>query len=182
MALGKHCSILQIVGFQNSGKTTLVEKLIAKSKQEGLRVASIKHHGHGGIPDGICSSKSKDSMRHHKAGAIVSSVEGDGVLQLSTRIDNWNLEKIIKLYRFFSIDVIFVEGYKKERYPKVVLIRSENDLSFLHSLTNVQCVISHIKLDKEALKCDQMFQLDEENFYIDFLMEKVVKKSGTKFV
>lgn len=182
MALGKYCSILQIVGFQNSGKTTLVEKLISKAKQEGLRVASIKHHGHGGVPDNTCSSKSKDSIRHHEAGAMVSSVKGDGVLQLSAKVDNWNLGKIIELYSFFSIDVIFVEGYKKEHYPKVVLIRNENDLSLLHFLTNIKCVVSHINLDKKVLKKYRIFQLDEEEFYMDFLIKEVVKKGGTKFV
>ncbi|AYE51183.1 molybdopterin-guanine dinucleotide biosynthesis protein B [Priestia megaterium NCT-2] len=176
MALGEHCSIIQIVGYQNSGKTTLVEKLIAKAKQEGLRVASIKHHGHGGVPDNICSSKFKDSIRHYKAGAIVSSVEGDGVLQLSAKVDNWGLEKTLKLYELFSPQVIFIEGYKQEHYPKVVLIRSQNDLSLLRSLTNIKCVISHIKLDKEAVKKHRVFQLDEEKFYIDFLIEEVVKK------
>jgi len=176
MALGEHCPILQVVGFQNSGKTTLMEKLIIRATQEGLKAASIKHHGHGGVPDDICFSESKDSIRHDKAGAVVSSVEGDGILQLSAKTDNWKLEKMIGLYSFFSMNVIFIEGYKKEHYPKAVMIRSEKDLSLLHSLTNIKCVISHIKLDRETLKKYRVFQLHEENFYIDFLIEEVVKK------
>ncbi|WP_248559660.1 molybdopterin-guanine dinucleotide biosynthesis protein B [Niallia sp. NCCP-28] len=182
MALGEHCPILQVVGFQNSGKTTLMEKLIIRVKQEGLKAASIKHHGHGGVPDDRCFSKSKDSIRHYNAGAAISSVEGDGALQLYAKDDNWNLGKMLKLYSFFSLNVIFIEGYKKEHYPKVVMIRSEKDLSLLHSLTNIKCMISHIKLDTETFKKHRVFQLDEEKFYIDFLIEEVVKKSGTKFV
>jgi molybdopterin-guanine dinucleotide biosynthesis protein B len=180
MAMGQHCSILQIVGFQNSGKTTLMEKLISRANQKGLKAASIKHHGHGGVPND--GSSTKDSIRHFKAGAIVSSVTGGGVIQLSARVDDWSLEEIIKLYSFFSIDVIFVEGYKREYYPKVVLIRDETDLQLLSSLSNIQCVISHIKLEKDINNYYQVFQLNKEESYIDFLIEELVKKSGRKFI
>ena len=44
-----------------------------------MKVATIKHHGHGGFP-----SSAKDSERHRKAGAVVSSVEGAGLLSLSS--------------------------------------------------------------------------------------------------
>lgn len=177
MALGKHYAILQVVGFQNSGKTTLMEKLIGRATQAGLRAASIKHHGHGGVP--ARESHAKDSMRHYEAGAVVSSVEGDGVLQLHGRMNDWGLAKIIKLYEIFSLDVIFIEGYKRESYPKVVFIRDERDFSMLHFLTNIQCVISHVKLEDKINPDYQVFQLDEDDQYIDFLMEEVVKKGGT---
>lgn len=175
MALGKYCPILQVVGYQNSGKTTLIEKLISRAAQEGLRAASIKHHGHGGAP--AYEAPSKDSIRHYEAGAIVSSVEGDGVLQLRAKIEDLNLEKMIQLYQFFSIDVLFVEGYKQESYPKVVLLRDEQDLSMLSSLTNVQCIISHVQLDQNLVRNYKVFQLNEDRLYIDFLME-VVNQDG----
>jgi len=180
MAMGQHCSILQIVGFQNSGKTTLMEKLISRANQQGLKAASIKHHGHGGVPK--VDSSTKDSTRHFKAGAIISSVSGDGVLQLSARVDDLNLNEIIDLYKIFPIDVIFIEGYKREYYPKVVLIRDETDLQLLSSLSNIKCVISHIKLDKDINNNYQVFQLNEEESYIDFLIEELVKTSDRKFV
>lgn len=41
-------SILQVVGFQNSGKTTLIEKLCQLAEREGLKLGCFKHHGHGG--------------------------------------------------------------------------------------------------------------------------------------
>lgn len=73
MALGQHRKILQIVGYQNSGKTTLMEQLIKQATMEGLRVGAIKHHGHGGVP---MIETSKDSSRHELAGAVVTAVEG----------------------------------------------------------------------------------------------------------
>ena len=54
--------VFQIVGYQNSGKTTLMEKVISGAAEKGVRVAYIKHHGHGGAPD------AKDSTRHQQAG------------------------------------------------------------------------------------------------------------------
>lgn len=73
MALEQHRKIIQIVGYQNSGKTTLMEQLIKHATKEGLRVGTIKHHGHGGAP---VENLSKDSNRHEQAGARVSAVEG----------------------------------------------------------------------------------------------------------
>jgi molybdopterin-guanine dinucleotide biosynthesis protein B len=180
MALGQHCSILQIVGFQNSGKTTLMEKLIVRAVEDGLCVASIKHHGHGGAPDN--EQISKDSLRHQKAGAIVSGVEGDGILQLYARRDNWRLEEIIELYQSFSIDVIFIEGYKQENYPKVVFLRDEQDVSLLHSLSNIICVISWTMLHNQEMKQYPIFQLEEDKKYIDFLMRIVREPDGTNII
>lgn len=45
----KASSILQIVGYQNSGKTTLVEKMVHALTEREMKVATIKHHGHGGF-------------------------------------------------------------------------------------------------------------------------------------
>jgi molybdopterin-guanine dinucleotide biosynthesis protein B len=171
MALVARCTVLQVVGFQNSGKTTLVEKLIKKAKHFGIHVGSIKHHGHGGHPDS--SSQLKDSHRHQQAGADVAGVEGDGILQLTADIKDWSLKKLIDFYQFFSPDVIFVEGYKKESYPKVVLIRSEEDLVLLSSLTNIICVISHVPLKKEVQRAYPMFHLQEDELYLNFLLKEV---------
>lgn len=43
--------IVQVVGFQNSGKTTFVKKLLQELSKQNIYVATIKHHGHGGKPD-----------------------------------------------------------------------------------------------------------------------------------
>ncbi len=87
---------------------------------------------------------------------------------------------MIKLYHFFSVDIIFVEGYKKKAYPKVFLIRDEDDLSLLNSLVNVRCVISHVKLDSKELEHYQVFQLEDDDLYIDFLMKEAMKKSRNR--
>lgn len=130
--------IIQIAGYKNSGKTTMAEKLIHALANEGFQVASLKHHGHGGTPDGL---KNTDSARHHKAGAFISGVEGDGLLQFSAR-PAWELEQITDIYRQLGADILVLEGFKKYKYKKIVLIRREKDLHLLKELRNIIAVVA----------------------------------------
>lgn len=168
MALGQHCAILQIVGYQNSGKTTLMEKLIVAATKEGARVATIKHHGHGGAP----TATRKDSQRHEQAGAVLAGVEGAGTLSLTIQQDAWKLKGIIELYQQFQPDLILVEGYKKEDYPKVVLIRHQEDVTSLKKLTNVVCVLYWPDVDPSSLICP-VYPIEQEDLYMNLLLEKV---------
>lgn len=130
-------TIFQIVGFQNSGKTTFVKKLINQLKREQVNVVTIKHHGHGGKP---LFHEDKDSYQHIKAGALASIVEGDGHLIVQSEKNAWTLTEQIQLLSFFQPDIILVEGHKYETYPKGLIIRKEEDLSLLESLTNIEIV------------------------------------------
>ncbi|MCJ7841179.1 molybdopterin-guanine dinucleotide biosynthesis protein B [Lederbergia sp. NSJ-179] len=123
--------VFQIVGFQNSGKTTLMEKLISYGRNREFRLGTIKQHGHGGPPEG--NMLHKDSKKHVKAGAMIAAVEGDGMLQLEARNSSWNLDDILSIYQSLPIDLILVEGYKKAAFPKIVMTRHQEDL---HLLTN----------------------------------------------
>ncbi|MEK3808750.1 molybdopterin-guanine dinucleotide biosynthesis protein B [Bacillus sp. FSL H8-0547] len=171
MALGEQRAILQITGFQNSGKTAVMEQLIKKAHNEGYKAGTIKHHGHGGTPDQIV--KEKDSGKHLMAGSKLAGVEGGGVLQLSLGSGSWTLEELLKIYSMLDLDLILIEGYKHELYPKAVCIRNEQDLSLLE-LNGIVCVIA----DKKEMVHTSVpvFSFhDEEHLYLDFLM-KVVKK------
>lgn len=120
--------VFQIVGFQNSGKTTVVSQLIRNLNNNGLKVAAIKHHGHGGRPQ---SMENKDSSKYVEAGAVVSIVEGDGGLILEADQPTWSLAEQIQLAAFLNPDIILIEGHKKESYPKLVLVKEEKDLERL---------------------------------------------------
>ncbi|WP_231889981.1 molybdopterin-guanine dinucleotide biosynthesis protein B [Bacillus sp. SJS] len=172
--MGKHCAILQITGYQNSGKTTLMKKLIARAADQGLAAGSLKHHGHGGTPD----LPLKDSTGHFKAGAIVAGAEGEGTLQLSVRLENHRLDRLIELYSFFDLDVLFIEGYKKDPFPKVLLISKEEDFPLFHELQGIMCVISNRSIQKEHFPGVKHFFIDEEDLYLDFLMKEVAKQNG----
>lgn len=169
MALGKASSIIQIVGYQNSGKTTLVEKIVHALAESEMKVATIKHHGHGGFPE----VAQKDSERHREAGAVVSSVEGAGLLSLSSLRDEWSLQEIIRLYEFFEVDTILIEGYKAEKYPKVVLLRSAEDIELLHKIENVVAIITWDKALSNLREEYKVFHITEEKLYVDWFLQTV---------
>lgn len=137
MALVKP-AIFQIVGYQNSGKTTITTKLVQALKLHGFISVTIKHHGHGGKPD---IAESKDSAHHIAAGAMASIVEGDGRLILQAENTKMSLEKQIKLMDNFKPDVILIEGYKDETFPKLLLLRDQSDFSLLTRVKNVKLIM-----------------------------------------
>lgn len=138
--------IIQIVGYKNSGKTTLATKIIETGTKEGFAVASLKHHGHGGVPVGITDT---DSDKHRRAGALIAGVEGDGMLQLTCK-DGWTLEKILAMYELFELELLVVEGYKTYPFPKVVLINREQDLSLLTQVNNIKAILTSIPIDERS--------------------------------
>lgn len=130
--------IYQIVGYQNSGKTTIILQLIEILKKEGCKTVTIKHHGHGGRPD-ILSQK--DSAKHINAGAVASLVEGEGRLCLQADETALPLEEQIRFMDFFRPDIIIIEGHKKKAYPKLLILRDETDLSLISDICNIKTVI-----------------------------------------
>lgn len=164
--------IFQIVGFQNSGKTTLMEKLIAYGQKQGFRIGTIKHHGHGGAPEG--KIQQKDSKKHLTAGAVVSAVEGEGILQLETPNLKWNLKEIVSIYQAFSLDLLFIEGYKRESFAKFVLIRNEDDLEQLKELSNIKAIISWIP--NATLPKIPVYSIHECDAFVEELFTKLIEK------
>ena len=113
--------IISIVGKSNSGKTTLIEKLIPEFNRRGYRVGTVKHDVHGFEVD----REGKDSWRHRKAGAystIISSPQQIALIR--TMKDDTPLDEIRD--RFIQdVDIIIAEGYKKGTAPKVEVFRKE---------------------------------------------------------
>ncbi|MBD8004994.1 molybdopterin-guanine dinucleotide biosynthesis protein B [Bacillus norwichensis] len=161
--------IIQIVGFQNSGKTTLIERLITACKEMKLAVGTIKHHGHGNAPDRVFLNK--DSEKHQQAGAIVSTVEGAGSLHLEAKKEKWELQEIVQMYEQLPIDIILVEGYKRMNYPKVVLVRNPQDEFLLEELTNIMAIISNEPLSSTSSSI--IFRQEEMDRFISWFMKQI---------
>lgn len=158
---------LQIVGYQNSGKTTLIEKIIEVLSENGVRVGTIKHHGHGGFPDAFDTDK--DTAKHRKAGAVVTGIEGTGMLQIHAYNSNgWSLDDMLSLYERLPIDLILIEGFKREHYPKIVLLRSEEDIKLLKLLDNVQAIICWYTPLKIKVSVPT-FHLNDETDYLSWV-------------
>jgi len=114
--------IVCFVGHSNSGKTTLIEKLIPELTREGYRIATIKHAGHGFDLD----TEGKDSWRHKRAGASQVVVLSKGSLAMFTDVpEELPVEEVRDRFVNDGIDLIIAEGWKSEGFPKVVVVREE---------------------------------------------------------
>ena len=114
--------IVCFVGRSNSGKTTLIERLILELTETGYRVATIKHAGHGFDLD----TEGKDSWRHKRAGASQVVVLSKGSLAMFTDVsEELPVQEIRDRFINNDIDLIIAEGWKSEGFPKVVVVREE---------------------------------------------------------
>ncbi len=101
--------IISIIGKSKSGKTTLLEKLIAEVKRRGYRVATIKHHSHPGLD---IDRPGKDSWRHTRAGSdhvIVAPPDKLASYRLLER--ELTLDEVAANVK--DVDIILTEGYKR---------------------------------------------------------------------
>ena len=129
---------LHIVGFKNSGKTTLITRWIRLVKKQGLSVAVLKHHGHASPLD--MPDSNTDSMQFLNSGADVSAVSGGGAVQFHMN-EELGFGRMKEIATIGNPDILLIEGYKEEQGDKVVLIRSQTDWEELKSLHNIQLVV-----------------------------------------
>ena len=109
--------ILLIAGKSDSGKTTLLEKLIAELKTRGHRIGSVKHTHDGFDFD----KKGKDSWRHKKAGTAATLVITDTRVAMVKEDTAPPIEKMIRYLG--DMDLILAEGFKKQALPKIEIFR-----------------------------------------------------------
>ena len=114
--------ILCFVGRSNSGKTTLIERVIPELVKAGYKVATVKHAGHGFDLD----TEGKDSWRHKRAGASSVMVLSKGGMAMFADVsDQMTVEEIRDRFLDHTYDLIIAEGWKHERYPKIVIVRDQ---------------------------------------------------------
>jgi molybdopterin-guanine dinucleotide biosynthesis protein B len=113
--------IVSIVGKSDSGKTTLIEKIIPELTRRGYRVTTVKHDLHGFEID----TEGKDSWRHKQAGAqgvIISSPQKVALIRDVER--DMSLEELRNAFGA-DTDLILAEGFKKDVQPKIEVFRKE---------------------------------------------------------
>ncbi len=113
--------ILGIAGLSGSGKTTLMVKLIPLLTARGLRVATLKHAHH----DFDVDVPGKDSWEHRRAGACEVIVASSRRWAQIHELDGEPEPTLAALLRHLSpCDLVLVEGYKREPYPKIEVHRA----------------------------------------------------------
>ena len=113
---------IAVVGRHNSGKTTLVEAVIAELTGRGLDVGSVKHHSHAGFD---IDKPGKDSYRHRAAGATETVIAAPGQMARVKTIEG-ELECREIVASMPGHDVVIVEGYRKSGLPAIEIMRSGN--------------------------------------------------------
>src|SRR5699024_2988044 len=110
----KQPAVLAVSGVHNSGKTTLLEKLLPLLRRRGLKVGIIKHDGHDFTPD----VPGTDSFRLREAGA-------DGVAVYSSQryllTETFRLteQDLLALFERHGYDLVLLEGFKSSGRPKI---------------------------------------------------------------
>lgn len=110
-----------VIGWKNSGKTSLMERLVAEITGRGLSVSTVKHVHHTVDLD----QPGKDTFRHRQAGArevVLASADRLAIL-VEHRGPEPELPAV--LARMAPVDLILVEGYKRDAHPKVEVWRAE---------------------------------------------------------
>lgn len=139
--------IVSIIGKSNSGKTTLLEKVISELVGRGYRVATIKHNKHGFNID----HEGKDSYRHKKAGARTTVVSSPHQIALVSDVDHDHSFEEIRDKFITGTDIILTEGFKVNDYPKIEVYRSELKRELISKKEDgLIAVASDVKLDVDV--------------------------------
>ncbi len=112
-----------IIGYSNTGKTTLIEKLIPIFRARGLRVSAIKNAHHGFDMD----RPGKDSFRYREAGAsqVLIATGLRWALLTETPQHTVSLEELLSLLA--PCDLVIIEGFKSEGHiPRIEVRRATN--------------------------------------------------------
>ncbi len=111
-----------VVGWKNAGKTGLMERLVSEIAGRGFRVSTVKHAHHTFDVD----HPGKDSHRHRVAGAtevLLASRNRFALMHELRDEDEPTLEHL--LTKLAPVDLVLIEGYKRDTHPKVEAHRAE---------------------------------------------------------
>jgi molybdopterin-guanine dinucleotide biosynthesis adapter protein len=112
--------IYGVIGWKNAGKTSLMERLVAEITARGFSVSTVKHVHH----DVDLDQPGKDSFRHRAAGAseVVLASAHRFALMREHRGPEPDLAEV--LARMAPVDLILVEGYKRDAHAKIEVFRA----------------------------------------------------------
>jgi molybdopterin-guanine dinucleotide biosynthesis protein B len=167
--------IISIVGKSDSGKTTLIEKLVPELTRRGYRVATVKHDVHGFEVD----REGKDSWRHKQAGAHTVVISSPNKVALIRDVEkDFTLDEIReKLIQ--DVDLILSEGYKKDIQPKIEVFRKEKHKKLLCTKKdNLVAIVSNQKFNV-GVPC---FHLEDMKGLSNFIEKEFIKSKQKKEV
>lgn len=153
-----------IVGWKNSGKTTLMERLVAEIAGRGLRVSTVKHAHHAFDVD----KPGKDSFRHREAGATETLVSSGARWALMHELRGEPEPPLADLLaRLSAVDVVLVEGFKTAGHPKVEVHRADTGAPLIAANDDsVRAVATNDAVDAGR----PLLPLDDPKAVADFIL------------
>ncbi len=116
--------VIGVCGFKNSGKTTLVEKLVRYLTEQGYKISTVKHAHH----DFDIDHEGRDSFRHRKAGATEVAIISQHRFAIMNELRGTEpptLDEILE--KLSPCDLVIVEGYKRDTHDKIEVRNLELD-------------------------------------------------------
>ncbi len=108
--------VIGVCGFKNSGKTTLVEKLVRHLTDRGYKISTVKHAHH----DFDIDHEGRDSFRHRKAGAAEVAVISQNRFAIMNELRGTEPPSLNEiLVKLSPCDLVIVEGYKRDTHDKI---------------------------------------------------------------
>ncbi len=121
--------LIGLAGWSGAGKTTLIVKLIPELNRRGLSVSTIKHAHHNFDLD----EPGKDSYEHRAAGAeevLVASANRVALMRELRGEPEPSLPELLRLLK--PVDLVLIEGFKRDPYPKIEIFRKANGKPPMH--------------------------------------------------
>lgn len=139
-------TIISIVGKSDSGKTTLLEGLIAELNRRGRRVAIVKHSHHADDLD----TPAKDTWRFTRAGSVLSAINSLDHLAVYRRVDHYFDPREISSSVLWDFDLILTEGFKGSDYPKIEVHRAKQGHELVSDTSRLLAVVTDEPLELDV--------------------------------
>jgi molybdopterin-guanine dinucleotide biosynthesis protein B len=163
-------SVVSIVGKSNSGKTTLIEKLIPALKRRGYRVGTIKHDVHGFEMD----KEGKDTYKHFHSGADAVLISSPKKMALIKRVEReLPLDELVKQF-YPDMDIVITEGFKRLDKPKIEVFRpSIHPQPLCTAADNRIAIVSDAPVEADCPR----FDIDDVESLADFIEQRFLNSA-----
>tara|TARA_B100001027_G_scaffold71682_1_gene48994 strand:+ start:126 stop:644 length:519 start_codon:yes stop_codon:yes gene_type:complete len=167
----KNNKIIGFAAFSGTGKTTLIKKIVTLLSEKNYKVSVIKHAHHEFDLD----KPGKDSYEIRKSGAeniLISSSKRWALIHENKENDELRLEDLLSILENIKTDIILVEGFKKENFPKIELYRKAIGKEILfYNDSNIVAIASdeNIKIENNIHKLDLNDPQQIVDYIINFL-------------
>ncbi|WP_377191305.1 molybdopterin-guanine dinucleotide biosynthesis protein B [Ruegeria meonggei] len=156
-----------VTGWKNAGKTGLMERLVTEITGRGFTVSTVKHAHHSVDVD----QPGTDSFRHRAAGAsevLLASAQRIAIMQELRGAPEPSLADL--LARLSSVDLVLIEGFKRESHPKIEAYRAEAGNALIAPDNDtIRAVASDTLLQIDH----PVFDLNDTGAIADFILSEV---------